>query len=117
LVVWIALSGLPNKWRMLVANRDGVAVGCALAELAEEQEIVLYMLYVDPNCKGQGIGSALLDATAASYRNAKSMRLEALKNNMAAVDWYRAKRFEIYGETKNATGTIGVPAFYMQKML
>jgi ribosomal protein S18 acetylase RimI-like enzyme len=115
--MWIALSRLPNRWRMLVANRDGAAVGCAFAELAEDQEIVLYMLYVDPGCKGQGIGSALLDAIAASYRKAKSMRLEVLQSNTSAVDWYRAKRFEIYGETKNATGTIGVPAFYMQKML
>lgn len=116
-MVWIALSSWSKTRRMLVANRDGVTVGYALAELAEDQEIVLYMLYVDPNCKSQGIGSALLDATATSYRNAKSMRLEVLQNNTAAVDWYRAKRFEIYGETKNATGTNGVPAFYMQKML
>ncbi len=70
-----------------------------------------------PEWKGKGIGSALLDAVIADHPEAKVIRLEVLKDNAAAIAWYQAKGFESYGETKNATGTAGVAALYMDKKL
>ena len=101
---------------MLVAMQDGVAVGYAMAQL-DGAEIVLYLLYIHPQWKGRGIGSALLDAIVADYPDAKAVRLEVLRDNVAAIAWYKTKGFDIYGETKNATGTRNVAALYMDKKL
>jgi len=84
---------------------------------ADTAEIVLYMLYVHPEWKGQGIGSALLDTVIADHADAKVIRLEVLRDNTAAIAWYKTKGFEIYGETKKATGTANVAALYMDKNL
>lgn len=66
---------------------------------------------------GRGIGSALLDAVIAGHPRAKAIRLEVLKDNAAAIAWYRAKGFDNYGETGNATGTAGIASAYMDKKL
>jgi ribosomal protein S18 acetylase RimI-like enzyme len=75
------------------------------------------MLYVDPEWKGQGIGWALLQAVADNYAEAKAMRLEVLRDNVAAIAWYKAQGFETYGGSQNATGMPGVAALYMDKRL
>jgi ribosomal protein S18 acetylase RimI-like enzyme len=118
LAVWIARSLVgARKWHMLIADHGGAAVGCAMAEIDDKAEIILYMLYVHPGWKGRGIGSALLHAVAASYAGARSMRLEVLERNTPAVAWYKAKGFVIYGETKHATGTTDITSLYMDKPL
>jgi ribosomal protein S18 acetylase RimI-like enzyme len=58
-----------------------------------------------------------LQGAVTRYPRAKAIRLEVLKDNGAAIAWYQAKGFEIYGETKNATGTVGVAAYYMDNKL
>jgi ribosomal protein S18 acetylase RimI-like enzyme len=116
LAIWIARSGAPRPMRMLVATRGDVAVGMAMAQI-EGSEIVLFMLYVDPERKGQGAGSALLQAVADSYAEARSIRVEVLKDNAAAIAWYKARGFETYGETKSGSGLPGVAAVYMDKKL
>ena len=80
-------------------------------------EIILYSLYVHPEWQRKGIGSALLDAVIAHHPEAKAIRLEVLKDNAAAIAWYRTKGFETYGETKKATGTSDVASMYMDKKL
>jgi ribosomal protein S18 acetylase RimI-like enzyme len=103
---------------MLVASHERVAVGLAMAQLdAEASEIVLYTLYVHPQWQRQGVGSALLQAAVAGFPDAKAIRLEVLKENAAAIRWYNARGFAIYGETKNATNTPNVAALYMDKNL
>jgi ribosomal protein S18 acetylase RimI-like enzyme len=101
---------------MLLATRGDAAVGMAMAQI-DGSEIVLWMLYVDPGQKGQGIGPALLRAVAGSYSEARSIRVEVLKDNLAAIEWYKAQGFEAYGETKSATGVPGIAALYMDKKL
>jgi len=87
-----------------------------MAQLDEElPEIVLYMLYVHPQWQRQGVGLALLRAVVASFSGAKAIHLEVLKDNAAAIAWYKAEGFEVYGETKNATNTPNVAALYMDK--
>jgi ribosomal protein S18 acetylase RimI-like enzyme len=117
LAIWIAQSRWSPRFRkMLVATRGDMAVGFAMARI-DASEIVLWMLYVDPERKGQGIGSALLRTVADSYAEAKSMRVEVLRDNVAAIAWYKAQGFEVYGEAKNATAMPGVAALYMDKKL
>ena len=101
---------------MRLAMQDGVAVGCAMAQ-RDDAAIILYMIYVHPEWQGHGVGSALLDRVIADYPGAKTIRLEVLRDNAAAIGWYKSKGFEIYGETKNATGTAGAAALYMDKTL
>jgi ribosomal protein S18 acetylase RimI-like enzyme len=117
LVVWVAQSRLSSRRaRMLIATKGDMAVGVAMAQI-DASEIILWMLHVDPERKGQGIGSALLQAVADSYAEAKSIRLEVLRDNVAAIEWYKARGFEIYGEARSATGTSGIAAVYMDKRL
>lgn len=112
----IAQSLVSRASIVLVATEGDAPVGYAMAQ-RDGAEIILYGLYVHPEWKSQGIGSALLDAVIADNPDAKAIRLEVLKDNAAAIAWYRAKGFETYGETKNATGTAGVAALYMDKTL
>jgi GNAT superfamily N-acetyltransferase len=115
--LWVLQSILVRRgWTMLVALQGGDMIGLAMAHL-DEAGVVLYMLYVRPDRQGQGVGSALLDAVLARYPSAKAIRLEVLKDNTAAIAWYRTKGFETYGGTKNATGILNIAAVYMDKKL
>jgi ribosomal protein S18 acetylase RimI-like enzyme len=117
LAIWIALSRLSSRpMKIRIATRGDRAVGIAMAR-KEGPGIVLYMLYVDPEQKGQGIGSALLQVVTASYPEATSIRLEVLRDNVAAIAWYKAQGFEVYGETRTASGFRGVAALYMDRTL
>jgi ribosomal protein S18 acetylase RimI-like enzyme len=99
-----------------MATHDDDPVGHAMGQ-RDGIEIILYSLYVHPEWQRKGIGSALLDAVIADHPEAKAIRLEVLKDNAAAIAWYRTKGFETYGETENATGTAGVGSSYMDKKL
>lgn len=114
--LWIARSLLSRESTVLAATHDDVPVGHAMGQ-RDGTEIILYSLYVRPEWQGKGIGSALLDAVVANYPEANAIRLEVLKGNDAAIAWYQAKGFQIYGETKNATGTVDVASLYMDKKL
>ena len=114
--LWIAWSLVSRDSTVLVATRDGMPVGHAMAQ-RDGAEIILYSLYVHPEWQGKGIGSALLDAVIAGHPRAQAIRLEVLKDNAAAIAWYRARGFESYGETGNATGTAGIASVYMDKKL
>lgn len=113
----VSLSGVFRNRTILVATQGVQLVGYAVAEADGADEIVLYALYVHPNMKGRGIGSTLLEASVAAHPDAKAIRLEVLKANTAAIAWYQAKGFVVYGETEHATGTRDVPALYMDKVL
>jgi ribosomal protein S18 acetylase RimI-like enzyme len=117
LAMWIAQSRWSHRSTIMpVATRGDMLVGVAMAQL-DASEVVLWMLYVQPEWKGQGIGSGLLRAVTGSYTAAKSIRVEVLKDNVAAIAWYKAQGFEVYGEGKNAAGLRGVAAVYMDKKL
>lgn len=106
----------PRTWVTLVATVDDAPLGFSLLQ-RDGDEVILYMLYVHPERKGEGIGTALLERAIAAFPTAHAIRLEVLKANTAAIGWYEAKGFQCYGETPNATGTFGVPSLYMDKKL
>lgn len=51
----------------LVAEREGEVVGFACAN---HQTALIWALFIDPPCEGQGIGRALLDAALAGLKDA-----------------------------------------------
>ena len=115
--LWTARSIVSSHaMTVCIALQDDTAVGCAMAQ-RDGAEVVLYTLYVHPEWQAQGIGSTLLDAVIADHPDAKAIRLEVLKDNAAAIAWYKAKGFEIYGETEHATGASDVAALYMDRPL
>lgn len=116
LVAYILSSNRLGSPIMLVAARDDVAEGVAYARM-DSDEIVLYLLYVDPDRQGMGIGSSLLQAVCDRHPGAKAVRLEVLKANVSAIAWYKTRGFEAYGNTANASGMNGIPSIYMDKKL
>src|ERR1700752_986602 len=56
----IARSLMSRELMVLVAIADYLPVGYAVAQRDGATEIILYGLYVHPNWKGRGVGSALL---------------------------------------------------------
>lgn len=106
----------PRSKRTLVAACNDQLIGHAMAE-RDGPEIILYSLYTHPDWQGKGVGSVLLETVVGAWPDAKAIRLEVLKDNAAAIAWYQAKGFAVYGETPHATGTVNVASLYMDKQL
>jgi ribosomal protein S18 acetylase RimI-like enzyme len=78
----------------------------------------LTRLYVDPDCQGQGIGRALLEAALAHPRMAEAKRvyLQVRSTNARALKLYRAAGFEIVGNTRLGVGELAdKPDFIMMR--
>ncbi len=76
--------------RLLVARRDGEALGC-VALLLQDGYGEVKRLIVDPQARGLGIGRALLQAVeaAAAREGLPVLRLETGPGNARALDLYR----------------------------
>ena len=61
-------SGPRDNKRWLVAELDGEPVGLAGASELDQDEAVLEGVYVLPEHRGRGVGSALMEATLAGVR-------------------------------------------------
>lgn len=77
-------SGPGGDELWLVAEHDGEPVGLAGASELDEDEAVLEGVYVLPEHRGRGIGSALMDATLAGI-SARERRLVVLETVTALV--------------------------------
>ena len=91
------LFGAAPKAEVIIAERDGAAVGFALffhnfSTFEGAPGIYLEDLFVDPDARGSGAGKALLAALAALAIERGCARLEwsVLDWNTPAIDFYRS---------------------------
>jgi len=89
--------GAQPKFRALIAEWDGQAAGYALffgfySTWEGRPGIFLEDLFVRPQLRGKGIGTALLTSVAriAQRENCYGMRWEVLHWNQSAIDWYKS---------------------------
>ena len=92
--------------RVTVAELDGTVVGIASVG-AHEKHLILWKLYVLPECQGQGIGSALVTSVVASATGVyPEIRISYLVGNTLAEAFYRGKGFV---EISRDPGRDGIP--------
>jgi ribosomal protein S18 acetylase RimI-like enzyme len=89
---------LPNTC-FLVAQERGRIVGHVFANARELPALIIARLYVRPYCQRRGIGKALLDAAAATYPEARLIRLEVEAGNPKGIAFYRREKFRPVGES------------------
>lgn len=106
----------PNSEFLL--GDDGKRIGgMAFAAATNDPAIiVLYQLYVRPDCQRQGIGQALLDEVQESFPEVKMLRLEVEEANAGAVAFYRANGFVATGSTPDI-GEGRLPTLVFEKKL
>lgn len=93
---------------ILATHTDGHIVGFAIAEVSSEHVcvfsrgesyLVLHELYVTPDSRGQGVGSALVDAILQSGRTRGIHRFttySANKHWQPTLEFYRELGFEVW---------------------
>jgi ribosomal protein S18 acetylase RimI-like enzyme len=92
----------------LGAYLDGKIVGMArfvqdAGSAKERHKGSVYAMYVAPEVRGQGIGSALLEALIAHASGVvEQLRLGVVDTNVAAIRLYQKHGFEIYGTEMRA---------------
>lgn len=85
--------------RFLVAECDGAIVGHAYARAGRQNAVFLARLYIDPAHQRRGIGTELLVHLLPGFPGARILELSVVKQNRAAVDFYRRCGFVIRGES------------------
>ncbi len=92
-----AMIGLPGVWLALARDPDGRALGFNLCR-AVLDDAELLLIATLPDCRGQGIGRALLAAAiaGASDRGALRLHLEVREDN-PALGFYERQGFERCG--------------------
>lgn len=90
--------GQPHIRAVAAADERGGLVGYAIGLVAADEAEVLNIA-VDPPARGQGIGTALLEAILTELRGAgaRSVFLEVRSSNGEAIRLYRRSGFEILG--------------------
>lgn len=85
---------------ILVADRDGGVIGFAHAAWTGDEGDVM-RVYVDPDHRGQAIGSALLETAVATLfeRDVDRIRAMVLAENEPGKAFYRSHGFEREDET------------------
>jgi GNAT superfamily N-acetyltransferase len=99
-------SFVPPKGLLLVAERDGEAVGVAALRTIGPGIVEVKRMYVAPRARGTGAGSALLDRLIEEGREtfgAKTIRLDTVRFMAEAQRLYGSRGFierEPYEETE-----------------
>jgi|SRR5689334_737208 len=102
-----------SRWTILAGYRGTQRVGGVIAIVADPKVdllrdcsacALLWDLRVAPNVRGQGIGSALLDAaeSAVRRRGARALRVETQQVNVPACRLYRRHGFHLERVTRGA---------------
>lgn len=92
-------SDIPSAWPgwsgYLVAEEQGVVVGAAGGGLLEPATAELYVIYLDPQKRGNGIGTMLLDrfVDAVSEQGAQTLQVHVIEGNNLGTPFYLARGF------------------------
>jgi GNAT superfamily N-acetyltransferase len=86
---------------ILVAEQSGRRLGF-VAVTVENDSAELTDLFVEPDQRGSGVGSLLLETAVETARSAGAIRLE-IEADPHAEDWYRKRGAERIGETPSGS--------------
>ena len=109
---WRAKLGPDPAREAWLAERDGVAVGTAVAALAPDGlRAQLFAMWVAPHARRSGAARALIAAARswAMARGACELVLEVTEGNLAAAELYRAAGFAdtgVRGELRPGSGLV-----------
>ena len=84
-----------------VAVENSKVVGAAGGGMIDEGVGELFVIYVDPNRRNEGIGSGLLNAITKQQKeeyNAKKQWVSVQKGNMKGIPFYESKGFKFQSE-------------------
>ncbi|UJL45268.1 GNAT family N-acetyltransferase [Virgibacillus sp. NKC19-16] len=90
-----------------VALDDGIVVGAIGGGMIDETKSEVYVLYLDPERRREGIGTELLNHLTDVQRNkgASEQWVSVLKGNVKGIPFYEVKGFRFMGE-KEAYGNV-----------
>ncbi|WP_313472450.1 GNAT family N-acetyltransferase [Brevundimonas sp.] len=88
---------------ILLAEVDGVLIGCV--QVADQSEGLAYLglLTVDPTRQAGGLGRLLIDAAEAEARNrfaATRMEMTVIRQRVELIAWYERRGYALTGETR-----------------
>jgi ribosomal protein S18 acetylase RimI-like enzyme len=89
--------------RMVIADDDGVVVGCCQLERREGGAAYLGMLAVWPSLQARGIGRAVVaegERVARSEWAAERVQLSVIRQRTELIAWYERLGYERSGETR-----------------
>src|SRR5699024_12700487 len=91
-----------------VSEVKGEIVGFAnFTPVTEEGKTELAAIYLDPEQKGRGIGTALLDEGLHHIKGVKEVMVDVEKENEKGNTFYKARGFEVVDEfEENFAGSI-----------
>lgn len=86
-----------------VAVENGQVIGAAGGGMVHETLGELYVLYLDPDRRGEGIGTLLLNAVTAQQKEwrATEQRVAVAKDNLKAIPFYEARGFRFMSEKRS----------------
>src|SRR5690625_5994542 len=92
------INRLWNGWT--VALDDGKVVGAGAGGMISENHGELFVLYLDPSRKNEGLGSMILEAVTKELKTygAKEQWVSVTKYNQKAIPFYEAKGFKLIHE-------------------
>lgn len=104
----------------VVAEEAGVVVGAAGGGMVGDAVGQLYVIYLDLERRGRGIGSALLDFVTAQHKEleAVTQRVAVLADNVHGVPFYKARGFaEVECRIYPAHDPNGAPELVLERSI
>jgi len=115
---WHSIENLSRQLTMpdtsfLVAEENGAIVGHILVTVQKTPFMMISRLYVRPDRQRRGIGSTLIDASAARHQNCDTFGLEVEADNKKGLSFYLREGFREVGRSV----TQGIDHIRMEKRL